>query len=197
MRSKIVSMTGVLILILFTAGAAAVFADDARSYEQLSPNGKYVFVMLTKSPDKGGKVDMLKTRYKNSGLYQTSNLRKSLWTVNWYSRDVHIASDGIHLVRIGRSRVSAMNAKPDMGQLALAFYEKGIPVRKYVIKDLASNPAKLTKSGGLFEWYKRIAFDDASQTLEVALVTGQTKIFDIKSGKIISTRTNTRKKESR
>ena len=174
------------VFVLFTASPAATFADEARSYEQLSPNGKYVFVMLTKGPDKAHTVDTLKTKYSHSGLYNVSGPRKSIWRVNWYSSHVHVSSDGIHLVRIGRVHVAPINGKPNMAQLAIAFYGKGNVIRKYLIEDLLKDPARLVKSGADFQWQKRIAFDDASGRLDVTLVTGQQRIFDIKSGNIIS-----------
>ena len=183
MRGKIGFAMCLLVSALFAAWPVMLPADEAQSYEQLSPNGRYVFVMLSKSPDTGGKVDMLKSRYKHSGLYKANNTRKPLWRVNWYSSRVHIASDGIHLMRMGRPYTAVINAKPDMAQLALAFYENGIRIKKYTVKDLIVSPARLVKSKAGFEWQKRIAFDDASATIAVELVTGQTKTFDIKSGK--------------
>ena len=170
---------------LFTVGPMTTFADEARSYEQLSPNGKYVFVMLTKGPDKAHTVDTLKTKYSHSGLYNAGGPRKSLWRVNWYSSHVHVSSDGIHLVRIGRIHVAPINGKPNMAQLAIAFYGKGNVIRKYLIEDLLKDPARLVKSGAGFQWQKRIAFDDDSGRLDVTLVTGQQRIFDIKSGNIV------------
>ncbi|MDD5436516.1 MAG: hypothetical protein PHX20_03125 [Candidatus Omnitrophica bacterium] len=194
MRGNIGFVTCLLVSVLFAVYPLGLLADDAPSYEQLSPNGKYVFVMLSKSPDAGGRVDMLKSRYKHSGLYKVTNMKKSLWRVNWYSPSVHIASDGIHLVRVGRPYTAAINGKPDMAQLAIAFYENGSPAKKYLIKDLITKSSKLTKTKAGFEWQKRIAFDDASATIDVELVTGQTKTFDIKSGKMVSQKADSRKR---
>ena len=179
---------------LFVAPPIAVFGDEANSYEQLSPNGKYVFVMLSKSPDTGGKVDTLKQRYPHSGLYRANNSRKSLWRVNWYSSHVHISSDGMHLVRIGMTNITAINGKPNMAQLALSFYRNGTLIKKYLIENLIPDPRSLFKSRGGFEWQNRIAFDDASGRLEATLVTGQVKTFDTKTGNIISAKTATHRR---
>ena len=150
------------ILFIFAVASQAL-AGEERSYEQLSPSGKYLFVMLAKGSGKSGKVDTLKKEYKHSGMYRANELQKSLWRINWYSAHVHVSSDGIHLVRIGRAHVSAMNAKPNTGQLAIAFYASGSLTKKYTIGDLFSNPAKLVKTPAGFKWQKRIAFDDASE----------------------------------
>ena len=182
MRIQTSSVACILAAAVFALMPIAVSADEEKSYEQLSPNGKYVFVMLSKTPDTGGKVDTLKARYRHSGLYRANNHRKSLWRVNWYSSRVHISSDGAHLARIGRTSVSPVGDKPNMAQLALAFYNNGNLIKKYTIEDLIRDPRSLFKSKDGFEWQNRIAFDDSSKSLEVALVTGQTKVFDIKSG---------------
>ncbi len=179
---------------LFTANPIAALADDEHSYEQLSPNGKYVFVMLTKSPDRAGNVDTLKARYHHSGLYKTANPRKSLWRVNWYSARVHVSSDGIHLARVGRLYAASVNGKPNMAQLAVAFYKNGNLTKKYTVGGLVDDPHKLVKSADGFQWQKRVAFDDASERLEVALITGQNRIFDIKSGNMIGRKTAAHKR---
>ena len=183
-----------MVMLFFAASPAALFADDDQSYEQLSPNGKYLFVMLTKTPAKVGRVDTLKSKYDYSGLYKANRPAKPLWRVNWYSKSVHVSSDGIHLVRMGRPLVEAMNGKPDMAQLALAFYKNGNLLRRYFIKDIISKPSKLVKSGKGFQWQKRIAFDDESGKLSVTLITGQTKVFSVKTGNIIPDKPATNKR---
>lgn len=168
-------------------------ADVERSYEQLSPNGKYVFLMLAKGAGEPTMVDTLKDRYPHSGLYAVGSPKKALWRVNWYSSRVHVSSDGIHLVRIGRLHVAPINGKPDMAQLAIVFYANGSVMKKYLISDLFDNPGMLAKVGIGFQWQKRIAFDDTSERLEVTLITGQKKVFDIRSGSIIAAKAKARK----
>ena len=176
------------ILSLFVINVSASAAEVERSYEQLSPNGKYVFVMLAKGPGEAGIVDTLKDRYSHSGLYKVGDPEKPLWSVNWYSSHVHVSSDGMHLVKIGRLHVAPINGKPNMEQLAIAFYTNGKITKKYIIEDLFGDPGMLVKVGIGFQWQKRIAFDDSSERLEVTLITGQKNIFDIKSGSIIGTK---------
>lgn len=168
-----------------TVSARPAIPEEAHSYEQLSPNGKYVFVMLAKGRNKGARIDTLKKRYEHSGLYRVGGDRKALWTVNWYASQVHVASDGKYLVRVGRKALPSINKQPDMAQLALAFYENGKVLSKYLIEDLVQDPNKLAKSDNSFLWAKRIAFDDASGRLTVTLVTGQDVAFNVRSGKII------------
>jgi len=195
MRKMLISVLGFALIAAFPALLNA--AEAERSYEQLSPDGKYVFVMLAKGPDETGMVDTLIKRYHHSGLYKVGSPGTPLWRVNWYSSRVHISSDGMHLVRIGRLRVSATNGKPNMEQFALAFYKNGSAIKKYLIKDLLENPGSLVVSGAGFQWQKRIAFDDSSDKLEVTLVTGQKKVFDIRSGSIIATKAASHKSTRR
>ena len=183
----------IMTAVFFAVSPAAIFADETKSYEQLSPNGKYLFVMLAKGTDTT-KVDTLKKKYSHSGLYKANNTGKPLWRINWYASTVHISSDGMHLVRIGRPIVEAMNGKPDMEQLAVAFYKNGSQTRKYLIRDLIPAPSKLVKSGKGFKWQDRIAFDDDSGKLEITLVTGQVKVFSVKSGKIITGKSDNKKR---
>ncbi len=189
-RNKfMVKKSAVIISIIFLYACLAVtvsFAADGQSYEQLSPNGKYLFVMLSKTPDKPERIDTLKDKYGRSGLYRAGKTGKPIWTVNWYSPTVHVSSDGIHLVRIGRPVVEAVSGKPDMAQLAIAFYEKGKQIRKYAIRDLISRPSRLAKSGKGFKWQERIAFDDETGKIVITLVTGQKKAFSIKTGKLVA-----------
>lgn len=176
---KIFYVAAIMAIIMSPMTASA---DDAKSFEQLSPNGKYVFVMLSKTPDQGGIVDTLKQRYPHSGLYRADNSRKPLWRVNWYASRVHVSSDGIHLVRLGRVLISSINGKPEMTQLAISFYKNGKLTRKYSVGELTGGAAALIKSGDGFKWHKRIAFDDSSEKLDVTTITGQKYLFDIKSG---------------
>lgn len=178
MRNSIVGSLVICLVVL----AAAAGAEQERSYEQLSPNGRYLFVMLAKGADAGGVVDTLTKRYGHSGLYKASGPRKPLWRVNWYSPKVHVSSDGIHLVRIGRSNVSTVSGKPDVSQTAISFYKRGDRIKKYTVGDLIKDPSGLTKSGNSYQWQKRIAFDDASGKLRVTLVTGKELAFDTKTG---------------
>ena len=83
MRRETGFVVASLIISMLTACPAILFAESVEhSYEQMSPNGKYVFVMLTKSSDKAGKVDTLKKHFSHSGLYRTNGSQKSLWRIN-------------------------------------------------------------------------------------------------------------------
>jgi hypothetical protein len=195
MRRETGFVVASLIISMLTACPAILFAESVEhSYEQMSPNGKYVFVMLTKSSDKAGKVDTLKKHFSHSGLYRTNGSQKSLWRINWYASEVHVSSDGEHLVRIGRADVASMNGKPNMAQLAIAFYKNGNLTKKYLVGDLVSDPARLPKSAAGFQWQKRIAFDDETKRLEVTLVTGQNKIFAVNSGNMVKPKSDNSKR---
>jgi hypothetical protein len=82
-------------------------------YKEVSLNGQYVFVMLgilpTPADDPAWRYEEPRVRkdaeirrvYPQSGLYRNDGSAAPLWTVDWYAFKVFVASDGVHLVRLG------------------------------------------------------------------------------------------------
>lgn len=86
--------------------AFATSLCPAYSYKKLSPDGKYVFIMippisieddlLSWNEEARSRIVEIRKRYARSGLYLNDNSVDPLWTFDWYAFDVEIASDGVH-----------------------------------------------------------------------------------------------------
>jgi len=118
--------------------------------------GQYVFKML---PDAGA-----------SGLY-TKNGKNPLWTVDWYSKFIFVASDGKHLIRIEPT-----------GEFLIEFYLNGKSIFRYTQEDLSDSIIAQSKS---LHWWKDNAWLDASAMFHIRTLDNSTYKFDITSGKIV------------
>lgn len=184
-----------LVLMVFLAGlltsVGMAWADRARApYDYVTEvgNGKYLFVMLATqshgldagAPDDVGVIETdssLRKRYKESGMYLPGR-KAPLWTVSWYSFEVYPASDGDHLVRLGPWASS-------VDQLALAFYSKGSEIKRYLIRDLIRDPAKVHPTVSHFFWMESHHFDDAGQVFHLKTVEGKSYSFSITNGELL------------
>src|SRR5688572_28088480 len=105
---------------------AVAYADsyyEPHSYVRNSSNGKYMFVMLSKwssSPDE------LKSMFPASGMYLNDVSKTPLWTVDWYSPDVVVFPDGVHVASLS----SWAETTSDDG---FSFYANGKLLRSYRI----------------------------------------------------------------
>lgn len=78
--------------------------------------------------------------------YKLTNGKKDelLWkTEGWYSMRVFLASDGIHLVRLGDW---PRGQRPTEKHLAVAFYKNGTLLKSYSTKDLIEDYSQVQKS---------------------------------------------------
>lgn len=168
------------------------FADKEggpHDYKIVSKNERFVFVMLpsdTWVPD-----EVLRSKYKISGLYENNGSTNHLWTIDWYAGRVFISDDGKHLVRMGEwpRLLDDMDIKkggPVLNQLAVAFYKEGKLLKSYSIGDLIFDATRLPKSISHFLWFEDISFDDAAGKFIVTTLDGKKYMFDIHSGETIN-----------
>lgn len=184
-------MKTLLSALLLLLGSLA-WADEARApydYVKEVDGGKYVFVMLARpalgllDPGAPEDVGVIETRreirqfYRQSGLYPAGQTTP-LWTVPWYAFTVFPATDGEHLVRLGPWASST-------GQLALAFYTRGIETRRYLIRDLVSDPARLKRTVSHFFWLAEHHYDDQAGLFHLRTVDGNAYTFSVSSGAIL------------
>src|SRR4051794_40464122 len=86
------------LVVLITVLSIPAFADSPApptSYKKLTPDQKYVFVMLSPfAPDReagrliepyASDVRTIRETYPNSGLYPNDGSTTPLWTVDWYA----------------------------------------------------------------------------------------------------------------
>jgi len=152
-------------------------------------DGKYIFIMLAdKQYDNKLLVSSKGKEYPFSGLYRNDGSIIPIWTVDWYAYRVYISLDGSHLVRMGGPPILQNYDKPDLKQLAIAFYLNGELTKEYLISDLIKYPERLHKSIFHFEWRLNVLFDDKLGQLTIDTYDGQQYVFDVKSGEVITKR---------
>ena len=176
--------------VLFSALAVTALAGIAtgdpipppRSYARTSPDGRYVFVMLSPREAAGGtspdavESPALRARYAQSGLYPNDGSTTPLWTVDWYSRWVRPLSDGVHLVRTDPAATSAKSP-------AVSFFASGQLINSYVLHDLMDVPSTMPASPPPFWWRSDDRLDDAEGLYEIATAQGDYFVFDVRKGK--------------
>jgi hypothetical protein len=171
-----------------------------RSYNEVAPGGKYVFVMIAPgtvedevrrwNQETAAGIREIRRVYTRSGLYRNDGSAEPLWTVDWYDDGVKVASDGAHLIRLGPLPNLPQDRKAPLGsaldQEALSFFANGQLVRTYRIGELVNHPDLLPRSASHFTWLAEARFDDAR--LEYALTTedGNRFVFDVRTGAIVS-----------
>ncbi len=160
------------------------------SYAHASSDNRYIFVMLSPKAESDGtgqptevrnEALRLRKTYKESGLYRNDGSLEPLWTVNWYSSDVLVSSDGSHLIRMGPWASSTTDE-------ALTFFDKGKEIRSYAINELVDFSWLLPHTVSHFTWKDNATLDDSRRTLILTTLTHETYVFDITTGKIVSTR---------
>ena len=189
-----------LSLVLFLSYSATVLADEEmlpEDYTKATESKEYIFVML---PTKKGWFDFveknkaIRDKYPQSGLYRNDESRTPLWTVDWYSHkhEVYLSTDGRYVVRMGPwprlwADKDLENGGPALKQPAVAFYKEGKLLKGYTIGQLVKDAKKLSRSVSHFRWEDKVAFDDATGRFTVSTLEGNKYVFDIHSGKIVST----------
>jgi hypothetical protein len=174
-----------------TVLAVAVACSEARgsyprpfwSFAKPSPDGQYLFVVIGEKDHSAiGReiepVDAANVRnsYPKSGLYRNDGSKEPLWALDLlcYPNEVHVSSDGIHLVVRGRQTIR--------------FYASGVLVRAHGVEELVDNPARQdrtsTTSGNL--WLEADKFDDANLQYSLTTTDGNWFLFDVRSGECVS-----------
>ena len=195
MITKTKILIGILVVIIFVIGGFffyifannEVFADEPSipySYQKIVGNDQYVFVMLTEYSDP--LISSAGKQYFSSGLYTNDGSNVPIWTIDWYAPIVYVSSDGEHLARIGCCPSLKNSNKPDIQELAVAFYENGKLLKRYPISDLINNPSGLPKSVSHFQWDKDVSFDDTLSELTIITTEDNKYVFNVKSGEMIT-----------
>ena len=112
----------------------SIFADSPAipdAYIKITTNKEFALAMI---PRNGFNF----TGIEQSGLYKTSDLKKPIWTIDWYTFGVISNLDGRYLIRFGPWASSAKHE-------ALSFFENGKLVKSYIIEDLVRDQSKLAR----------------------------------------------------
>ena len=138
-------------------------------------------------------VKAIRDVYSKTGLYRNDGSKEPLWTVDWYAYHVKVASDGIHLVRFGRTPVlegrfgdkNRTITKRDLKQEAISIFAKGKMVRTYSIGKLVDDPKKLQMTVSHFLWLDDAQVADDKNQLEIVTLDRNRIIIDLASGNIV------------
>jgi hypothetical protein len=147
-----------------------------------SPSGEYIFTMI---PGKNGGLGVC------YGIGDDGAFIERWKSSGWYSEDIVLENDGIHLVRIGSWRSRDQDGLPPLESLAIAFYRRGELIKQYLVGDLVMDPASLISSSAGMQWLGNLRRADLESGGQYALITtdGFEYVFDTATG-LIKKRTN-------
>ncbi len=177
------------ILLCSAAGPSVSHADtEAAPYPWLtvSSSRNFVFKMVPAKTRWDGERSVVEREpygvaYK---LEHDGNLKEIWRTRGWYAFDAHLSRDGRFLVRYG----PWARDRKQRTDLAIAFYDRGVLVKQYRVKDLIRDPRLLEYSAGHYRWRAAVQTEpNGIQGNEVHLVLiDRTKYrFNLKTGEIV------------
>ena len=186
-RAKRVAFA-VLVFLVLPLAATADSIGPRSSYMTPTPNGEYVFVMISprslEAETRNGKgkranaIAAIRSVYVESGLYRNGGSTTPLWTVDWYVYNIKPFSDGIHLVRPG-PWVSSPESE------AVAFYSRGALLKSYTVSDLVSFPWLMPRTVSHFSWRSYESLLDQEKRYSIQTKHGEVYLFDGTTGNII------------
>lgn len=182
-----------LILLTLFCGMQPVHADSPAlpiAYVTAAYRGQYLFMMKPKLDEKSEQLPngekTYGTKYDDGAgiAYEVLPLGgfREIWrTDGWYSFEVFLAIDGLHLVRMGPWN-GGHEPQPD--DLAVAFYREGKLIRKYSTVDLVKDKSKIQRSTSHYFWLARDDFNSRSgnePAIDVGPKLGWDGIFSLKT----------------
>jgi hypothetical protein len=191
-------LTAVVTALALAATSSPAPADSLappRSYKDVTPGGKYVFVMIsprTVEADAGSwneetaaDIREIRRTYTRSGMYRNDGSTEPLWTVDWYAYGVELTADGAHLIRPGPWAGLRDDKTPDLGYTAVNFYARGELIRAYRIGELVDDPSRLFCSVSHFSWRKD-GWVSGEFEYTITTLDGNRFVFDVRTGEIVS-----------
>jgi|GEM_PF-3224971 hypothetical protein len=195
MRS--VPMFRAALAVILTIGTVTAIRGETKpslpvSYTKATPDGQHVFVMLAPGSDLGDSsfwltikaADMRSRRveFTRSGMYRNDGSGVPLWTVNWYASNVYIASDGVHLIRMG-------GPAENMRSEAVAYYANGKLLKTFVVDDFVDFsrflPKSLKSDQGL-NWLESEKLEEPTRSHILRTNDGNRFVIDYQTGQITS-----------
>jgi hypothetical protein len=174
-----------LSLVFQFAMAIVALADSAAvksSYVIELPKSNRVFVMIgddytlmSPSDELRSQEVAIRRRFSRSGMYDTSDNDRLLWTVEGYSYHVFLSSDTNYLVKLNDWPSKSSDE-------VLAFFNKDSRLRSYSMEDLVDFSCLLPHSVSHFVWHKEGLLDDVNSTLTVRTRLYDKFVFDIRTG---------------
>lgn len=191
-----------LFIVLCSPPAALAYKPAyPKTYTAKKADDKFLLVMYFKYDDWRDRDCALLAHYPESGLYKNDDSKQLLWTVGFFEfeRNLELASDGVHLIRLGGPRYGI--SEKELKHEAVAFLANGDLVRTYSVADLLRNPeACLPSNRGGFtliggpnvHWLKEKKLDEANHHYTITTWDRQRIVFDIATGEIVARSTEPR-----
>jgi hypothetical protein len=179
----------VLLLLAAFQGSALAKLGNAITWEEVSPDGKYVLVMISPhwgsegrflSPAESAKRQAIRAACPCSGLYQNDASRTLLWKIDEYEAHgfVFFAPDGQHVVIAGGSLISTS------GFRMVFLAADRAPKSQYLFNCVPFVPIKGRLSYKFFEPSKD-RFDADKLTSTVWTEMGEIFVFDVRKGTLL------------
>jgi hypothetical protein len=183
-------------LVLAATPALADSPVHPHSYKEVTPGGKYVFVMIAPgtieddvqhcNEETAARIREVRRTYTRSGMYRNDGSVEPLWTVDWYAHHVDLTTDdGVHLIRplpwapLGKDRA------PDLACEAVSFFANGHLLRTYQVGELVDDVSRIEQSVSHYHWQQdgRVTGEFA---YEITTMDGNHYVFDVRTGEMTS-----------
>ncbi len=134
-----------------------------------------------RSSDDAERGKALRAKYKSSGVYESGDPNKPLWTFDedWRFGRVLVANDGSHIVHMG---VFGRSTSAE----AFTIYRDGKPIRSYRVNELVRDESAVTYTTSMILWSENVSLDDSNSQLNVETADSISYSIDLKTGEIIS-----------
>lgn len=151
----------VLCLIAWMAGLAPLLADYGvpRPYPWAgaSANGRFLFKMLPAPMDEKDEHESTRREYKDHRLLafeirEDGSLDEMWQAKGWFADECFLSDNGRYLVRMGPWAEDQDGHK----DLALAFYDRGVLLKAYQVRDLLKDASKAENSASHYDWQPHI-----------------------------------------
>jgi len=148
-----------------------------RTYSVESSDGSVVLELVPARPV--GDTD------QGRGTARSKDSGQVLWTVDWFARKVYLLNDGRGLIRMGPwARDWA-----GLSDLALAFYQRGREVRRYLVRDLIRDRGRIIRTASHYFWQKpeagQTVLSPDEKTVKLFLIDGGVRVFDTATGEMM------------
>src|SRR5262245_22152645 len=166
-----------------------------RSYKEVAPGGKYVFVMIAPgtveddvrpwNEETAARIREVRSVYSRSGMYRNDGSAEPIWTVDWYTHGVHLTPDGVHLIRPGPWAWLGDDKMPDLDVEAVSFFANGRLLRTYRVRELVDAPGRFERSVSHYRWQQDGRVSGESE-YTITTLDGNRFVFDVRTGEIVS-----------
>jgi hypothetical protein len=169
-----------------------------RSYKEVAPGGKYVFVMIAPvsveqevwqwnklNENTAAGIRELRRVYTRSGMYRNDGSAEPIWTVDWYTHGVHLVPDGVHLIRPGPWAGLRDHDTPNLNCEAVSFFANGQLLRTYQVGELVDDPGRVGLTVSHY-WWQQEGRVSGEYEYTITTVDGNRFVFDVRTGEITS-----------